>query len=91
MSLNNRIQRLEDTLKGQDKTSGPDIITESVIEKLGLDPDKLRTIARENNQSMAEVMASELGMPYGDLKEALKLRAQGKQLPYNKARTRMRF
>jgi hypothetical protein len=77
-NLDNRIQRLEDRLKGQDKMSRANVATEDVIRKLALDPDKLRATARENNQSMAEVMASELNMPSRNLKEALKLRTHGK-------------
>ncbi|MEW6143358.1 MAG: hypothetical protein AB1597_09460 [Chloroflexota bacterium] len=62
--------------RGED-TSLPELAKESIIEatfaKMGLDPDTVRAMARANNQSMAEVIAGELGMSYEDFQRALKM------------------
>jgi len=79
-NLEDRITRLEaNLLKGQATEHEPDISTDSIIRKLGLDPDKVRVTAKENNQSIAEVTAGELGMPFQDFQKALRLRARGEQ------------
>ena len=78
MTLEHRIEHLENDLKGQEPETRPDIDTNDVIRKLGLDPDKVRIIAKEKNQSRMEVIAAELGMSYADFVRELKLRAQGK-------------
>ena len=78
MNLDSRIQRLEDSLKGQDSTQQAEINLDDVIRKLGLDPDKVTAAAKENNQSRAEVIAAELGIPYSDFVRALKLTAEGR-------------
>lgn len=78
MTLKHRITRLEGNLKGQDTKHVPHISTDSIIRKLGLDPDTVKTTAKENNQSIAEVIASELGMSYREFQKALRLKAQGK-------------
>ena len=77
MTLEHRITRLEGNLKGQDAMRESDISTDSLIIKLGLDPDTVRATAKENNQSIAEVVAGELGMFTKDFREALKKRARG--------------
>jgi len=63
-------------------TGNPDAkasdLTDDILRKLTLEPDPVRATAKENNQSIAEVTAGELGMSYGDFQKALKLRAQGK-------------
>lgn len=71
MTLKRRLRWLEASLKYQDIRHKPDISTDDIIRKLGLDPDALRAIAKENKQSMAEVIADELGMSLIDFKEAL--------------------
>lgn len=78
MNLDSRIQRLENNLKGQDTAQQAEINLDDVIRKLGLDPDKVTATAKENNQSRAEVIAAELGIPYPDFVRALKLRAEGR-------------
>ena len=63
-------------------TGNPDAkasdLTDDILRKLTLDPDTVRATAKENNQSIAEVTAGELGMSSKDFQKALKLRAQGK-------------
>jgi len=78
MTLEHRITHLENNLKGQDTMARPDINLDDIIRKLGLDPVMVRATAKENNQSIAEVSAGELGMSYGEFQKALKLRAWGK-------------
>jgi len=78
MTLEQRIEHLENNLKGQEPETRPAINLDDVIRKLGLDPDKVSTIAKEKNQSRMEVIAAELGMPYVDFVRELELRAQGK-------------
>ena len=78
MTLEHRITRLEDKLKGQEAIRYSDISTDSLIIKLGLDPDTVKATAKENNQSIAEVTAGELGMSYQEFVRTLKLKAQGK-------------
>lgn len=80
--LENRIARLEDNLGDQGTPeSHPDI--DEIIRKLGLDPDRVNAIAIEKNQSRAEVVTAELGMPHGDFIRDLKICAQGKKLLYS--------
>jgi hypothetical protein len=79
MTLEQRIKRLENTPKGQEPETGPAINPDDVIRKLGLDPDMVRATAKEKNQSRMEVIAVELGIPYGNLVRALEL-AAGKHL-----------
>ncbi len=78
MTLERRIAHLESNLKGQDTMRGPEFSTDDIIRKLGLDPDVVRATAKESNQSVAEVLAGELGMSYKDFQKALKLRTEGK-------------
>ena len=80
MTLERRLRQLESSLKYQDTKHEPDISTDSIIRKLGLDPDVVRATARANGQSIMEVVAGELGISYGDFQIALKLRAQGKEI-----------
>lgn len=76
--LENRIARLEGSLKGQGTIWELDVDTDSLIRKLGLDPDAVRATARANGQPIGEVIASELGMSFKDFKKALRLKARGK-------------
>ena len=78
MTLEHRITRLEGNLKGQEAMRESDISTDSLITKLGLDPDTVRATARANGQPIVKVVAGELGMSYGEFQKALKLRARGK-------------
>jgi len=75
MTLEQRIEHLENDLKGQEPETRPTINLDDVIRKLGLDPDMVRATAKEKNRSLAEVIAGELGMSYADLIRELKLRA----------------
>lgn len=77
MSLENRIKNLEQHTVGA-TANRETLVTDDILRKLGLDPDKVRTAAKEKNQSRMEVIAAELGMPYVDFVRELKLRAQGK-------------
>jgi hypothetical protein len=73
--LENRITHLESNLKGHDtmrEPPGPD----DIIRRLGLDPDMVRATAKENNQSMAEVVAGKLGMSYKDFQGVLKAESE---------------
>ena len=93
MNLKNRLDKLERgypkhwTLKNMTDdelaqliTGNPDAkasdLTDDILRKLTLAP--VRATAKENNQSIAEATAGELGMPFGDFKKALRLRARGK-------------
>ena len=76
MNLDSRIQRLEDNLKGQDTAQWAEISLDDVVRKLGLDPDKVSATSKEKNQSRAEVIAAELGIPYPDFVRTLKLGAE---------------
>jgi len=78
MMLERRLRQLEANLKCQDTKNEPDISTDSIIRKLGLNPDIVRDTARANGQSIMEVIAGELGMSYGDFQKALKVRVRGK-------------
>jgi hypothetical protein len=78
MTLERRLRQLEASLKCQDTKYEPDISTDGIIRKLGLDPNIVRDTAKANGQSLAEVAAGELGMSYEDFQKALKLRARGK-------------
>ena len=78
MTLEHRITRLEGNLKGQEAIRESDISTDSLISKLGLDPDTVRDTARANGQSLAEVVTDELDMSYGEFQKALRLRVRGK-------------
>ena len=78
MALIQRIEHLENNLKGQEPEIRPTINLDDVVRKLGLDPDKVSATAKEKKQSRIEVIAAELGIPYPDFVRALKLRAQGK-------------
>ena len=80
MTLERRLRQLESSLKYQDTKNEPDINTDSIIRKLGLDSDVVRATAGANGQSIMEVVAGELGISYGDFQIALKLRAQGKEI-----------
>lgn len=53
-------------------------LTDDILRKLTLEPDMMRATAKENNQSIAEVTAGELGMSFKDFKKALRLIARGK-------------
>lgn len=77
IKLERRSAHLEGNLKGQDTMNRPDISTDSLISKLKLDPDTIKATARASGQSIAEVIAGELGMSIRDFREALKLRARG--------------
>lgn len=72
MTLEHRIKHLENNVKGQEPETRPAINLDDIIRKLGLDPDKVSIIAKEKNQSQAEVIAAELGMPYADFIRELK-------------------
>jgi len=78
MTLEQRIENLENNLKGQEPETRPTINLDDVIRKLGLDPDKVRAIAKEKKQSGAEVIAAELGIPFPDFVRDLKLGAEGR-------------
>lgn len=78
MTLERRLRQLEASLKCQDTKHEPDISIDSIIRKLGLDPDVVRDTARANGQSLAEVTAGELSMSYGEFQKALRLRARSK-------------
>ena len=78
MALGQRIKHLENNVREQEPETRPAINLGDVIRKLGLNPDKVSIIAKEKNQSSAEVIAAELGMPYTDFVRELKLGAQGK-------------
>jgi hypothetical protein len=73
MTLEQRIEHLENNLKGQETETRPTINLDDVVRKLGLDPDKVSTIAKEKNQSRLDVIAAELGMPYADFIRELRL------------------
>ncbi|OGO04595.1 MAG: hypothetical protein A2Y60_01815 [Chloroflexi bacterium RBG_13_54_9] len=77
MSLENRIKNLEQHTVGA-TANRETLLTDDILHKLGLDPDKVRTLAKEKNQSRMEVTAGELGMPYADFVRELTLRVQGK-------------
>lgn len=61
MTLKQRIEHLENNMKGQDTMQQTEINLDDVIRKLGLDPDKINAIAREKNQGRAEIIAAEPG------------------------------
>lgn len=74
--LENRIERLEGSLGGQGTMREPYDLDE-LIRKLGFDPVVVRAKAIENEQSIAWVVAGELGMSPGDFQKALKQGARG--------------
>lgn len=78
MTLKYRIEHLENNMEGQDTMQQVEITLDDVIRKLGLAPDKIKAIAREKNQSRAEIIAAELGMPYTDFVRELQLRTLGR-------------
>jgi len=80
MTLECRLRQLEASLKCQDSKHQPQISTDSIIRKLGLNPDMVRDTARATEQSVVEVIAGELRISYGDFQKALKLRARGEYL-----------
>ena len=53
MTLQHRITRLEGSLRDQDTIRETDISTDSLISKLGLDPEVVRATARANGQPIA--------------------------------------
>jgi len=77
MALIQRIEHLENNLKGQEPEIRPAINLDDVVRKLGLDPDKVSAIAKEKKQSRAVVIAAELGIPYPDFVRTLRLGAEG--------------
>lgn len=77
MTLEHRITRLEGSLRDQDTIRETDISTDSLIGKLGLDPEMVRATAKENNKGTGEVVAGELSMSYRNLQRALRLIARG--------------
>ena len=72
MNLDSRVQRLEDNLKGQEPTHRAEVNLDDIVRKLGLDPERVTATAKENNQSRAEVIAAELGIPYADFVRTLR-------------------
>ena len=76
------LKNMTDDELAQVITGNPDAkasdLTDHILRKLTLEPDTVKATAKENNQSIAEVTAGDLGMPFGDFKKALRLRAQGK-------------
>ncbi len=76
MTLDNRIKRLEGSLRGRGTMREPAPDTDSLIKKLGLDPVVVRATAQANEQSLAEVIASKLDMTPGDFLKAVRRGAQ---------------
>jgi hypothetical protein len=79
MTLERRIAHLEGNLKGQDTVPQPQLSADDVIRRFGFDPDTIKATASRNQQSIMEVIAAELGVPYEDFQKALKMRARGEQ------------
>jgi hypothetical protein len=73
MTLEQRIEYLENNLKGQESETRLAINLDDVVRKLGLDPDMVKATAKEKNQSRVEVIAAKLGVPYIDFVRELRL------------------
>jgi len=52
MTLERRLRQLEASLKCQDTKYEPDISTDSIIRKLGLDPDIVRERPRQTGRAL---------------------------------------
>lgn len=71
-NLEDRIKKLEKRTGGQDTIREPSPDTDSLIRKMGFDPEKVRATAKANESSLAEVMATELGMSVKEFRKALR-------------------
>ena len=77
MSIEKRIEKIERRTRSQGAMREPTLDTDSLIRKMGFDPVKVRATAKANEQSIAWVIAGELGMSYKDFFKTIEKRARG--------------
>jgi hypothetical protein len=77
MTLEHRLRKLEALSRGDDAQADLDVpATDSIIRELGFDPIVVRAAAEKNGQSIAEIIAGEMGISYREFQAGLQAKSE---------------